>query len=150
EEKQGAQQQLASCAIALGGDGNLHPPKDLLRTSPEIVQVFTPFGLQHVFLAPENPNGIRELVPGLDLRSALKALATLSAGDFDTVWKSNSGYLVDLINWCAEQRTTLRKDAPLKDRLCSLPLWPSGQKLRPLKELVVPGDFEDPLHLTSL
>ena len=149
-DKQAARQEIAACAIALGDEGWLRSPRSLWQATPETVQIFSSLGLRHLFLASENPDSIRGLVSSFDVRTALDVLEKLPAETFDALWRKDPAHIVTLIGWFAEQRTALRSDSQLKDRLRRFPIWPSGQKLRSLTDLFVPGNFEDPLMLASI
>ena len=149
-EKQKAIEQIADCAIALARNGELAPPQDLRRTPEETIEVFEPFGLLPRSLQEDNPKAISDLVEELTVDDAVSALEDLASESLGELWQENPECLVKLVKWFADHRPSLRMNPHLTDRLRKLPIWPSGTTLRPLTELVVPGNFEDPLHLARI
>ena len=52
--------------------------------------------------------------------------------------------------WFANQDDQIVNDADTRRRLANLTIYPSSSHLRPLTELVLPGDFTDTLGLAKL
>lgn len=145
-----AKKELASCAIALTNDGFFCPPRNLWRASSETLGVFDPLKFARTFASPDNADIINELVPAFNVQSAINLLSKVPSENFQAIWQEYPQKLIAIIEWFAEQRTTLRNNPGLKDRLRRLTIWPSGGTIHPLDDLAVPGSFEDPLNLASI
>ena len=55
----------------------------------------------------------------------------------------------DLLQWFAARQEDILGTPALKGRLRALPIFPGGSGLAPLADLVMVGDFDDPLGLTE-
>ncbi|MDQ3820332.1 MAG: hypothetical protein M3362_21990, partial [Acidobacteriota bacterium] len=146
DEKPIVVRQFVKCAIALTANGWLVPPQDVFRTSEQIIRCFEQLGLSGRFLSDDNPEIIKSLAEELTPRSALDLLDEAPAETLVACWQQDHKTIVDIIVWFSE--SGLSDDD--KKRLRDLPLWPSNNKLHSLSELVVPGDFTDPLHLSKI
>jgi hypothetical protein len=143
-------QGLDACAIALSADGWLCPPSSLRRADEEAGLVFEPLGLPAVFAADNNPAAITDLILKFGVSDALDLLERCPADTLRTLWQSSPNVYLDLIDWFAERPADLRSVGRSVDRLRVLHIWPSGQELHQLDELVMPGGFEDPLQLANV
>jgi hypothetical protein len=149
-EKEDNSERLTSLAIAIGSDGAVWPPELLFKTD-EITQIFfskissvtwysskLDYTIFLDFLIPEF-----ELNDGLDLLEENSYL-------LPDLWKEGLYLPKDFLSWLEKNRHDIR-DNFTKIRIKSLSLWPSATgELKPLSDLFLAGDFEDPLKLAQL
>ena len=145
-----AQEVMAKCAIALGRDHCFHGPANLFSAGDDTVGLFGNLDSEAPFVSRDNPQAILDLVPGFGVDDALGVLEDLSEETLALHWAEDNGLPAKIVGWFERKREWLRSDEELQRRLRQIPIIPSGDKLRPLRELVVPGTFEDPLHLASV
>lgn len=138
---------LRDCAIALTTNDEICPPNKMFRSdSASTSRLFADENwLSTTFESPF----LNSIVPEFGLSDAITYVKQLIArGDLNSE-QDNAGFKVDTFyQWLDDRKpqlTTIQKQ-----ELSQLPVWRSSQGLRPLTELYVPGDFEDPLGLSSL
>lgn len=141
---------LSRCALALGTDGSMYPPIQLLRTSDKAARTFFS-QVAPVSWLSDNPPGktrLNSLVPKLDLEQGLELLARC---DLAQLLRNTALAPQSIFDWLAKYEESLKYRSTLVDKVKTLPIGPTPDgDFRPLSELFIAGDFEDPLHLTRL
>ena len=145
---------VAQCAIALGNDGKFHPINSLYIAQVSTVQLFKDLNAPLVFLSHDNPSGITQIINDYKLAKVFTAEAVITALENMDISKlqqqlQKPNMLRRLFQFFSEHQKKFI-EGNLKQRLCNLKIFPSGGKLLPLTNLLVPGSFNDPLHLASL
>ena len=145
-----ADDDLASCAIAIASDGAYAPPKVLLGSAGSAAKPLAALGCENLLLSDATPKAIAELVPYATARRMLAPLQVISAESFETLWSEDPDTHLALLRWILDKEVDLKTDAATRKGYAALPIWPSASGLRPLSVLAVPGGFEDPLGLSDL
>lgn len=140
--------KIKKCAIAKSCGGNFDTPETLFKTDKTIREIFQPLGLDAYFVGDNNAPVIANLTEDFSIRAAIKTLETCEDDTFFACLEENPERFVKLINWLVNE--CLNADNETKGSVRNLKIWLSGGKLSPLNQLVVPGDFSDPLHLASI
>lgn len=143
-----ARQDLGACVIGLSRDDRLVRPQDLLKADEETVEILTTLGLRGHFLSIQTPEAIAALTSSLTFSNAVELLEEVSSQTYDKLWSDDMHAVVRLIRWLESYSEHIVGE--LRDRVRTLPIWPSGDRLYPLDELLVPGDFIDPLQISSI
>jgi hypothetical protein len=148
--------ELAKCAIALGHDGKLYPIHNLYPiVQQSIMQLFIDLETPLVFLSADNPESIKKIITDYKLSNKIfNAEAVITALENMTISKlqqqlQKPNMLRRLFQFFSDHQKKFI-EGNLQQRLCNLAIFPSGGQLLPLKNLLVPGSFNDPLHLASL
>lgn len=142
--------QLAKCSLALTQDKALHRCDWVYKAEKNEIELFKQLDLGIPFLAEEAQDWevISDLCCKLDANTVINTLRRKSVNDLSEAWNRGRSRPSDLVQWF--QKHSKELDEQLKALLAQLPIYPSHRGLRPLNELVLPGDFEDPLGLTDL
>jgi hypothetical protein len=156
-ERGSAQEQIAGdallkyCAIALGTDNALWPPLSLFRTDQNTQELFSNFSQTTWYGEEDNNTALPALlVPRFGLRDGLKILEQ-NQSSLPTLWKNGKYSPQKIYEWLESFQGEIRNNVALRDSIRSLVLWPAAEGLlKPIKELYLTGDFEDPLHLAQL
>ena len=135
---------LGTCSLAPGLDGRLWPCRSAFRTDERTRNIFAPLITNdQTFLASEGIPLLEQLCPEFTVEDAIRTLASLDPGQMEVRRKGGDFNPVALLLWFEEQRYDLNAD--LRAQLADLPIFPSAQSLRPLRNLWLPGGFEDSL-----
>jgi hypothetical protein len=90
-------------------------------------------------------------IPDFGVRQAVELLAGWPPERLEESWQMGRLDLPALFHWFESQQIEIFSDDPaLKKEILRLPLCPVDGRLRPLAELYIPGNFEDPLDYTGL
>lgn len=149
EDLKEAERRLASCALALGVDGALWPCTDIYRADAEAVKLFSALDPEIRFLADisEAASLTARLCPEFTAAVAaecLRARLREEPSALSAITTSN------LFAWLDSRSEELGKSSDVRDRWAELPVFPSASEPRRLRELVLPGDFTDPIGLADL
>jgi len=144
-------QALQGCAIAFSTEGGLVPLDQLRQAKSNTISLFHRFEKPCHFLDEINSNkGMCNLVDQFEVQDALSILEKTPVTVFQQRWQTDRKNHLNLIGWFDSHKVELITIDQGKTRLKNLQLWPSGEQLYVLDRLVVPGNFEDPLQLTTL
>ena len=151
--RQGASREragfLSRCAIAPGLDGRLWPCDSVYQADECTRETFDYLmSKDRSFLSVSNVPLLSELCPRFTPNAAIKELRRLDVGRFEEAWHTNSFRPAELLQWFDEHKVSLT--AALRQDLASIPIFPSAGTLHPMKNLNLPGGFDDPLRLSGL
>lgn len=143
-----AESRLASCALALGSDGALWPCTDIYRADAAAVKLFSVLDPEIPFLAdvPEAASLAARLCPEFTAAVAADALRNRLQEEPSALSAIATS---DLFAWL-DSRTEELDNINVRDRWAGLSVFPSASGPRRLRELVLPGDFTDPIGLADL
>ena len=82
------------------------------------------------------------------MEDAIKRLSSLSAGGLENDWTNGVVDPMEVLEWFEVHRSTLSED--LRNKLVRLPIFPSAESLHSLKDLRLPGGFDDQMKLAEL
>jgi len=142
---------LKNCAIAFSTDNALCPPSSLFRANQNTQDIFSNFPetTWHV----DNDNGAflpASLVPRFDLHDGIKILEQ-NQSSLPALWKSGKYSPRKIYEWLETFQAEIKTNVTLHESIRNLAIWPAaGGELKPIKDLFLAGDFEDPLHLAQL
>lgn len=150
--RQEAEEELCKCALALGLDGHLWPCGSVYRADARTRKIFANLMPDDVsFLTVERtPSLLKILCPPFVSCSAIKELERLDADDFQAKWREDLFRPSALLKWFDDNKAELSEDDMLCERLAEIPIFPSAEKLCPLRKLYLPGGFNDPIGVTDL
>ena len=151
--RQGANREregfLRRCVIAPGLDGRLWPCDSVYQADVRTREIFAHLlSRDRSFLCVSDVPLLNEFCPRLTLSAAVTELRRLSVGRFEKARRTSSFRPATLLQWFDENKTHLT--VPLREKLALVPVYPSAGALRPLKDLYIPGGFDDPLRLSGL
>ncbi len=148
-----AREQLHLLAIAFGKDSRLYPPVALLfENDTDVCAFFSAIAPSEVVWMDARMSRTSlpgSLVPPFDLERGLHALEQHTA-ELPIVLQSPE-HLATLYAWLASQERQLRRAPAHVERIKALPIGPlASGAFKPLDELYLTGDFEDPLQLAGI
>ena len=116
------------------------------------VSLFESLGLDIPFLDDTESafEPLSYLCNTFEAKDAVSALERVDPDCMQQRWAEGTFPIPELIAWFANRRERIDNDEDTRRRLAQISIYPSGSKLRPLAELVLPGDFKDPLELARL
>lgn len=142
---------IASSAIVPCRDGALGPPDSVFIADDATAQMFSAIG-DVQFVSPQALEAyprVRELTKAFDVADAIEVLEGVPAVGLRDAYSAGAFSPRTVLGWFAGRTAELETDGDLKARLAALPVYPAGAGLAPLSELVMVGNFEDPLELTE-
>ena len=146
------EERLRAASLAPAIDKTLRPCQNVLRGDETTVQLFAALGLDIAFLdlAETDFEPLSHLCGSFEVEDAINAIEFADPTSIQQLWEKGRFSLSRLIVWFEERRDQIVDHEDLLSRLAALPIYPSAGQLHPLTSLVLPGDFKDPLGLTSL
>lgn len=148
EERDAAARELAGCAIAVGVDGNIHPPRILYKGETAIQQIFPE--IKWLKIVPDSDPIPTSLVHQFSISEAASYLKSLPADKIETRWLAGKFSLENFYRWLENHRDEVLYNQTLYTQLRELPIWPAGGHLQPITGLYLPGGFDDQLGLASV
>jgi hypothetical protein len=144
--------RVRKLAIAPGRDGALWPCGDIFAADPESVALFEKLDLGIPFLSghPDFPPQLARLCRQFNASAAVEILASAGVDRLEELRKCGNLPLADLMVWFENRRQEILASQTQKRALANLPIYPSAGRLRPLTELALPGNFDDPLGVAEL
>ena len=140
---------LARLSLTPGIDGRLWPCRSTYRAGSDTRELFR--DLMHgneTFLAEVGLPMGRKLCPQFDIPKAIRVLQPVSPQVLAERLRSNGADVVRLLDWFASQESRMSDNS--KESLSRLQIFPSGGGLRRLRDLWLPGGFDDPLELARV
>lgn len=143
--------RLSQCALAVGFDGALWPCAQLYRGDNRTQQVFQAIHPAVTFMKAcgESESELEALCPEFSVRDAVEALERQETGTSDTEALFEPD-ISSILGWFENHREVILRDPDVKASIAALPIFPTAQGRKPLRELVLPGGFEDPLGLADV
>ena len=100
------------------------------------------------FLGEDGVPLLEEQCPRFDCSIAIEQLERRNRDDFEANWNRGDFDPAALLEWFDGNKTEL--DRELRQRLASISVFPSAGELHSLKDLYLPGGFEDPIGVADL
>ncbi len=152
-EKSADNARLRAISLAPTIDKKLRPCNDTFRADTRAtVSLFESLGLEIPFLdgteAAFEP--LSYLCNEFDAKSAVRSLEEGNPVTLQQRWKRGTFSPQELITWFANHYEQIVNEEDTRRRLANLSIFPSASRLRPLTELVLPGNFADTLGLAEL
>lgn len=148
-DKYHIQSELGTISIAFGSDGAIYPPSKLFKADLSTKQFFSKISDLIWY-----KDGLEEgdlpslLVPKFNINDALDLLEELEE-EIQTFYEDDLFSPKEMLEWFEEHRHEMSSGH--KEKIRNLSVWPtSGKKLKPLTNLYLAGDFDDPLQLAQL
>jgi hypothetical protein len=143
---------LGKCAVLPGRDGAFWPCSELYWADERTRTLFEPIAPAFPFLdsSDQLPDTLLRLVPGFRPATAVQLLSRKGAAEFDSLRREGRFTPRAIIGWFEARGEEIQSDRMVANKLVGLPIYPSATGLRPLAELALPGNFEDPLGLADL
>ena len=141
---------LKSCPIVPCLDGRLRSGHDTYFADEQTIEACRAIGLDLPFAA--SVTGVDETIHAQCIRLSVQAVIEeleKMFEDSNALRPSRDGAIAFIL-WFEDKRSEWVSRPRVVERLRSLPVFPTRDKLRPLTELSLPGDFVDPLGLASL
>ena len=150
--KRADEERLRTVSLAPAVSKALWPCGDAYRGDANTVQLFASLGLDIPFLdqAERSFEPLSYLCDALEAEDVIQALEVSNIASIQHLWREGHFSIPSLITWFENRRQQIVGDEDMCERLATLSIYPSAEQLHPLTSLVLPGDFEDPLGLTSL
>ncbi|NPA76917.1 MAG: DUF3883 domain-containing protein [Candidatus Diapherotrites archaeon] len=152
EVDESAATRLQHLSIVFGEDGRLYPPTMLLAEPEQKVRdFFSAIAPKVVWLSPQMKSDVfpGNLVPKLDFRRGLELLEE-NTGRLPDVLKETK-HLKTLYAWLSKHKEELKRAPNLVNRIRALPIGPTATgQFKPLEQLFLTGEFEDPLQLAEV
>ncbi|MFC1825892.1 hypothetical protein ACFLYZ_00685, partial [Thermodesulfobacteriota bacterium] len=152
EDQAAIEQEVAECAIAPGRDGAMWPCLEIYRADEETIDLFSKIDPDIPFISKqaESVDVLGKLCPAFSVDTALFRLEQVGEGESEKAWDESRFDPARLLLWFENRRLDVLGSSDLTDRLSALPIFPSSSGLRPLSQLALPGDFNDPIGFTEL
>ena len=152
DDNASAATRLQHLSIVFGEDERLYPPTMLLAESKqEVRDLFSAIAPEVVWLSPQMKGDAfpGNLVSKLDFRRGLELLGE-NTGRLPDVLKETI-HLRTLYAWLAKYKDELKRAPNLVNRIRALPIGPTAMgQFKPLEQLFLTGEFEDPLQLAEI
>ena len=146
------EERLRTASLAPSSDNSLQPCRDVYSADAATVQLFSSLGLDVPFL--DHAAGafarLNHLCSAFEAEDAVLVLEESDPDAIQQLWQEGHFSLPGLISWFENRRKQIMDDDDTRRRLSALNIYPSAGQLHSLPSLVLPGEFEDPLGLTSL
>lgn len=147
------EERLRTISLAPTIDKKLRPCRGAFRADVlATASLFVPLGLDIPFL-DEVEEAFEPLSYLCNEFDAINAVQAIEEGDNASIqlrWVEGKFPIPELIAWFANRREQVVNNEDTRRRLAELTIFPSGNKLRPLTELVLPGGFDDQLKLAKI
>jgi hypothetical protein len=143
---------LTDVSVVPGRDGALWPCGKIFRTDSKTVPIFERLDAAVPFLAEVDPEfgALWQICPSFEAQAAVQCLTQLGEERIGQAWNDKRLDLRALFTWFADRRTEILQDEATSETLANLPIFPSSAGLHSLKEVALPGNFDDPLGLAVL
>jgi hypothetical protein len=141
--------ELSSLALARGVDGAWWPLQTLFRGDAATISLFTTMDELPPLLNDDLGEPLLRMVGEFGVGRALAFLRSLSGATLSLWANEEPSRCATMLRWFEDRKAQFTTDG-LKKSLAALPLFPTAGAHRPLSELSVPGDFEDPIGMATL
>ncbi|MBW6475023.1 MAG: DUF3883 domain-containing protein, partial [Anaerolineaceae bacterium] len=143
------QNDLKTIPIAFGSDGAVWPPNQLFQADTKTISFFSKISSVTWYDEKYEPGKLpSQLVPHFSVQDGLDLLEE-TQGDLQALYEQERFSPLEMLEWLEEHRNQLFDSH--RQAIKELSVWPTGEKqLKPLEDLFLAGDFEDPLQLAQL
>ena len=140
---------LRECSLAPGLDGQLWPCGSTYIADEQTRALFAPLLPKNMsLLAEQSVPLLWQLCPKFTPQEAIDILEEMDPEDLEASWRSGDFDPAQLIHWFNEKKSSLTDDT--RDRLAEAPIFPSSKRLHRLRDLWLPGGFENPASVDDL
>lgn len=147
--RQSDRELLGRCVLAPGLDQRLWPCDSAYQADSETRQIFDSLVPDdRTFLAATDIPLLKRICPTFALTTAIEWLERLPNDQVQAAWSNGQFDPSEILHWFDYRKRHLTSD--LRDRLASLPIYPTANRLCPMNTLYLPGGFEDPAGITNL
>ena len=153
QAKSVAEGLLRPVSLAPTINKTLWPCHYAVRADMPTVELFLSMGLNIPFLDhTERAFGpLAGLCATFGVKDAVEALENANPSFIEQLWAEQRFPIRSLIGWFEIRRDEILHDEDIRARVAALPIYPStNRRLHPLKNLFLPGNFEDPFGLANL
>ncbi len=143
---------LTQVSVVPGRDGALWPCNKISLADSKTVSMVERVDAAFPFLAEVDPEfaALWQICSSFDAHAAVQWLKQLGEQRILQAWKDRRLDLRALFGWLADRRTEILQDEATRETLGKLQIFPSSGALHSLKEVALPGNFDDPLGLAVL
>lgn len=145
-----AQERLQQCSLWLTAGGQLAPAAALWQANATTQRLFASLVDENRWMAEDNPAEWVPRVRSFDLSVAVAVLEKHGPHRIAEVVAADESWLHELLGWIELRAAEILQTRGVRERLRKLAIWPCGDALHSLDNLVVPGDFTDPMHLARV
>ena len=147
--KSTAEAIVRECSLAPGIDGKLWPCRAAFQADESTQQLFSPLlSDEGSFLGEKEVPLLEQLCPKFTVNDALDVLESIEPCILAADWNRGAFTPKEILKWF-DRNKSLLIDA-LGERLAELPIYPSAKGLNSLKDLWLPGGFDDPIGVADL
>ncbi len=150
EDRDSARERLKQCSFVYADNGALVPPKLVRRSLDRTCSLFELIDGDICWVSSQNCPEVLGFVDEFNLTDAITVLEKADLDDLLALYQKDRGFIKDLIRWLISLIEYHAANPIVLGKIKALNIWPSGGALKPLTQLSVPGDFDDPLHLANL
>jgi hypothetical protein len=150
---------LSACSILQCTDGKFRPWLTPYKADPETRLLFQPLNSE-LYFASDDPDmraALERYIQTFKLPDAISAIAScLRQEAANTASNTQAGKILtkdvalELLKWFEKKTTALRMGSGLLNDFRKLKICPTGDGLKSFDEVVLPGDFDDPMGITSV
>lgn len=144
--------QLKSVALAPTPLGSLVRIQDAYRADISTQHLFSFTADMVSFLdeTQESFGGLRDLCPDFTVGTAIDILERLGQARLQDLHSKGGFSEKEVLGWFEERQSQLGHDSGLREKLASLPMFPSSSGLKALTELAIPGDFKNDVGIADI
>ena len=151
ERRQNATVKFSHCTLILGQNHKLYPPKDIFQSDKGTEQLFKKVASSLEFVQPTALDNLLDLVRPFSLEDAIACLEDLNFSEI-CLQHPEAQLPISIIAWFARPgfKDEFAQNKELRRRFRNLKIIPTGQGLKMLQNVHMPGSFEDPLQIASI
>jgi len=150
DDRESVKSEVLKCSLVMTNKRELAPPLLVRKSIDGTKELFEHIDPDFRWAANNNCSELLGLVQQFDFNDAIMLLKQTDEKALVRLLQEDRNLIKQLIRWLVSRAESFSSDPLRLDQLRELSIWPSGESLRPLTEISVPGNFEDPLHLANL
>ena len=142
---------LRHLAIAPVSEDKLYPFDKVFKADKTTRDLFSIIQQNIPFLS-ENPDikPLQDICRDFNVEAAIDVQESLESKKITDAWEKKHFDIENLFKWFENHKQEILENPQVKERFRNLPIFPASDQLHKLDDLVIPGNFEDPLGLTDL
>lgn len=144
---------ISRLSLVIRMDGALAPCSNVFGgVSKKTGELFEPFDSEFSYVSRDVDvfESRPDLCPVFGPDEAVHILVTAGDDKCVRLFQEEKVSFQALIGWFEHQRNQVLENQELKQSVAALPIYPTAGTFRPLTELSLPGDFDDPLQMASV